>query len=107
MTPTSDRTETARTHLDEAREHYEAFQESMRALGEEVRHLDEWQWQRVDAYPGWHGTRDVGGGQDMAGWLDEIEAFLDGQGADVACDGFRGENAWGACTTCGRRLEDH
>ena len=72
-------TETAREHLAEAREHYEAFQESMRALGREVRQLDEWQWQRVDAYPGWDGTRDVGAGVDMVGWLDEIERFLDGQ----------------------------
>jgi hypothetical protein len=78
----SDTTETAREHLDEAREHYEAFQEAMRALGREVRRLDEWQWDRVDAYPGWEGTRDVGGGVDMAGWLDEIEAFLDGQDED-------------------------
>jgi hypothetical protein len=23
------------------------------------------------------------------------------------CDGFTGENAWGACAKCGKRLEDH
>jgi hypothetical protein len=51
----------------------------MRALGREVRRLDPWQYERVDAYPGWNGSRDVGGGQDVAGWLNEIEAFLDGQ----------------------------
>jgi len=79
MTTTTHDTEMARAHLEEAREHYEMFQESMRALGREVRRLDEWQYQRVDAYPGWEGTRDVGAGVDMAGWLDEIEAFLDGQ----------------------------
>ena len=79
MTTTSHDTETARAHLEEAREHHEAFCESMRALGHEVRRLDEWQWHRVDAYPGWEGTRDVGAGVGMTGWLDEIEAFLDGQ----------------------------
>jgi len=79
MTTTIDRIEMARAHLEEAREHYEAFQGSMRALGREVRRLDEWQYQRVDAYPSWEGTRDVGAGVDMTGWLDEIEAFLDGQ----------------------------
>ena len=83
MTTTTDRTEAARTHLDEAREHYGAFQEAMRALGREVRKLDEWQYQRVDAYPGWNGSRDVGGGVDMSGWLDEIEAFLDGQAEEA------------------------
>ena len=70
---------TARAHLEEAREHYEAFCESMRALGREVRKLDEWKYQRVDAYPGWEGSRDVGGGVDMAGGLDEMEAFLEGR----------------------------
>jgi hypothetical protein len=24
-----------------------------------------------------------------------------------ACDGFRGESAWGPCAECGKRLEDH
>jgi N-dimethylarginine dimethylaminohydrolase len=52
MTTTSYGTEQARAHLEEARDHYEAFCESMRALGCEVRWLDEWQYQRVDAYPG-------------------------------------------------------
>ena len=80
MTTTTDRdTEMARAHLEEAREHYQAFCASMSALGHEVRQLDEWQWQRVDAYPGWEGTRDVGAGVDMTGWLDEIERFLDGR----------------------------
>ena len=84
MTTTTHDTETARAHLDEAREHYEAFCESMRALAREVRRLDEWQYQRVDAHPGWEGTRDVGAGVDMTGWLDEIEAFLDGQDEEDA-----------------------
>jgi hypothetical protein len=79
MNTTTHDTEMARAHLDEAREHYEAFCEAMRALGREVRRLDEWQYQRVDAYPGWEGTRDVGAGVDMSGWLDEVEQFLDGQ----------------------------
>ena len=37
----------------------------MRALGREVRHLDGWQYQRVDAYRGWEDTRDVGAGVDI------------------------------------------
>lgn len=73
------RTGSARAHLTEARTHCEAFCASMRALGHEVLQLDEWQWQRVDGYPGWQGSRDVGAGIGMTGWLDEIEAFLDGQ----------------------------
>ena len=52
MTTTTHDTESARAQLEEAREHYEAFCEAMRALGREVRRLDEWQYQRVDAYPG-------------------------------------------------------
>jgi hypothetical protein len=83
MTTTTHDTATAREHLEQAREHYEAFQEAMRALGREVRRLDEWQYQRVDAYPGWNGTRDVGAGVAMSGWLDEIERFLDGQDEDA------------------------
>ena len=79
MITTTHDTETARDLLEESREHYEAFCDAMRALGREVRRLDEWQYQRVDAYPGWEGTRDVGAGVDMTGWLDEIERFLDGQ----------------------------
>lgn len=79
MPTTTHDNEQARAHLEQAREHYEAFCESMQALGHEVRRLDEWQYQRVDAYPGWDGTRDVGAGVDMAGRLDEIERFLDGQ----------------------------
>lgn len=106
MTTMTHDTETARVHLGEAREYYLAFCDAMRALGREVRTLDEWQWQRVDAYPGWEGTRDVGGGVDMGGWLDEIEAFLDGQDEED-CGGFTGGNAWGPCNRCGRPLEDH
>ena len=54
MTTTIDRdTEMARAHLEEARDHYQAFQAAMSALGHDVRQLDEWQYQRVDAYPGW------------------------------------------------------
>jgi hypothetical protein len=98
-------TTTARDLLDAAREHYEASQEAMQALGREVRRLDEWQWQRVDAYPGWEGARDVGAGASMNGWLDEIERFLDGK--DEACTGFAAANAWGPCDDCGRRLEGH
>ncbi len=35
------------------------------------------------------------------------EALNAAAGADAPCDGFTGENAWGACAKCGRRLEDH
>lgn len=79
MTTTTADLEQARKFLDEAREAYETFQDAMRGLGYIVRDLDEWQYQRVDAYPGWTGSRDVGGGTDMMGWLDEIASFLDDQ----------------------------
>jgi hypothetical protein len=105
MDPTSDRTEMARAHLDEAREHYEAFCEAMRALGREVRALDEWQWQRVDAYPGWDGSRDVGGGIDMLGWLAEIATFLDGQ--DDALDAREAHGRFRPCARCGQSPAAH
>ena len=84
--------------------------------------------------PRWEIRRDDGAGWDTAtvkvdrraeGWPAEItlsapsrltrrqaiglaEALLAAAGADATdCDGFVGGNAWGACASCGRRLEDH
>ncbi len=67
-------------------------------------------WQRVDAYPGTKLDRDMGAGVDADGWLGEVAEFLEAlTEATLApgCDGFTGENAWGPCAECGRRLEDH
>lgn len=66
--------------LNEAREAYEEFAAKWSAVGESVRRLNDWQYQRVDAYPGWSGTRDVGAGVDMFGWMEEVEHFLDNGG---------------------------
>jgi hypothetical protein len=84
--------------------------------------------------PRWEVRRDDGQGWDTAtvkadrraeGWPLEItlsapsrltrrqaialaEALLAAAGTDaIDCDGFTGENAWGACARCGRCLEDH
>lgn len=107
------RQDDARTALDSlevAREAYERFQEAWHEVGRITRHLDDWQWHRVEAYPGWDGRRDVGAGVDMEGWMTEVQERLD----DIAsednapeCDGFAGENAWGECSKCGRKLEEH
>lgn len=51
----------------------------MSRLGRDVRKLDSWMYERVDAYPSWNGSRDVGGGREMPEWLDEIEEFADAQ----------------------------
>jgi hypothetical protein len=34
-------------------------------------------------------------------------ALLAASADEPDCDGFTGENAWGACARCGKRLEDH
>lgn len=65
--------------LQEAREHYQAFQEALQGVGWIIQDIDEWLYHRVDAYPGWHGTRDAGAGQDMLGWMDEIDRYLAGE----------------------------
>lgn len=58
--------------LDEAIEAYERFQEAMRELDRFIYRIDPFLHSRVEAYPGWYGTRDMGGGQDMMEWLEEI-----------------------------------
>lgn len=35
------------------------------------------------------------------------EALIRAASEDEACDGFRGENAWGPCLVCGRTLDQH
>jgi len=75
----------AREHLEQARHAYEAFQVALCDLGRDIRHIDHLTWERVDAYPGWRGTRDVGAGSDMTGWLDEIGEAIDAAQADRPC----------------------
>lgn len=89
--------------LEEAKEAYEKFQEAWRQVGSAVRRIDDLQWNRVDAYPGWNGTRDVGAGVDMAGWMAEVEETLqdeiDGahdQDAEHQDDGRCHEKCWEA-----------
>lgn len=60
-----DAAETALDQLGVAREAYERFQEAWGEVGRLARGLNEMTWHRVDAYPGWSGTRDVGAGTDM------------------------------------------
>ena len=57
---------------DEAQEAWERFTDAMGTLGRSMRRIDPWLYERVDAYPGWDGHRDVGAGQDMSEWLEEI-----------------------------------
>ena len=88
--------------LDEATAAYEQFQQAMRTLGEQVRGIDPWLWGRVEAYPGWDGMRDVGAGQDMPGWLQEIADRL-GAGADQYATA--GAYGYGRCGHCGESFE--
>jgi len=62
--------------VNEARGAYQQFQAAWQGVGVKVRNLNEWQYHRVDAYPGWNGTRDVGAGKAMEQWMDEVEESL-------------------------------
>lgn len=66
----------AKADIELAREAYQAFQEAWANVGRTVKPLDLQTWYRVDAYPGWNGTRDVGAGTNMLGWMEEVEATL-------------------------------
>lgn len=76
-------TETVKA-LDEARDAWETFREKMWTLGREVRKTEYSLHRRVEAYPGWDCTRDVGAGLSMDGWLDEIATVL-GVGPGMFC----------------------
>ena len=129
------------TEVSTIREELAGLQERFSRVMRDVRRLPggEFQYQRIDAYPGTRLDRDMGAGVDADGWLAEVAEFLEGltepavgdeapaerraalmhamEGGtaapedfdmdEVDCDGFTGENAWGACAKCGRRLEDH
>jgi hypothetical protein len=62
--------------LDEAAEAWERFRESWGALGREMRSIDPFLYDRIDAYPGWDGSRDVGGGSSLQDWMDEVAERL-------------------------------
>jgi hypothetical protein len=55
-------------------------QERFASLVERVRSLPggELVWQRIEAYPGVRLDRDMGGGQDALGWIEEVAEFLEG-----------------------------
>lgn len=79
--------EDASEKIEEAIAAYYEFQDRMRECGVLVRSLGDrgrFLYDRVDAYPGWSGTRDAGAGVDMMGWLTEIEETL----ADLIDDLF-------------------
>lgn len=65
--------------LDEAREAYVEFQEKWSLVGRMLRHQEDGRWlhNRVDAYPSWDGTRDVGCGQSFPEWMDEIQQWIE------------------------------
>lgn len=95
--------ERARESLREAREALEALQFHMRELGEWVRQIDPGEYERVDAYPGWNVTRDMGCGTDLEGWLTEIEESIDAHSPhdhdweeSYECDG----RTWHTCRVC-------
>lgn len=67
-----------------------------------MRGLDEWQWQRVDAYPGWEGTRDVGAGVDIVGWLAEVEQRAD----DIRSEGPTDSDAGPAAMSHSLQADD-
>ena len=62
--------------LDEAREAYDAFKTTWSEVGRAMRSLNRFEYERVDAYPGWQGTRDAGAGTSLEGWMDEVEESL-------------------------------
>ena len=68
--------------LDATSAAYEAFQEALASLGQALHDEDPSMWARFDAYPGWDGTRDVGAGQDMLGWLREVSDSLGASGEE-------------------------
>lgn len=90
MTTTTDPREDALialAELEEAREAFAEFREHWQAVGRAMRSLDNWRWHRVEAYPGWDGLRDVGAGQDLEGWMTEVEEAL-AEIRDGEPDGF-------------------
>lgn len=73
----------ARDQLDEARDHYEQFSALMADLGRSfIRKVDPNEYERVDAYPGWHFDRDMGTGMGPEQWVDEIEETIEKQRCD-------------------------
>lgn len=67
--------------VTDAREAYAEFVEKWQFVGRLVRgtgpygrFLDN----RVEAYPSWDGSRDVGNGQSFPEWFDEVELFVEG-----------------------------
>jgi len=87
------------------------------------REVPRWEVRRIDAERVWD-VASVKVDRRAEGWPAEImlsapsrltrlqatalaRALLAASSDGEPCDGFAGENAWGACTECGRRLEDH
>lgn len=75
--------EEALASLDDARRAYERFVESWEEVGRYLRRTDTWLAHRVEAYPGWHGSRDQGAGQSMTEWMDEVRRALEDEGESL------------------------
>ena len=75
-TETQLRIDSALDSLAEAREAYDTFIAAWQNVGQDVRHINDWLYHRVDAYPGWNGSRDVGAGKGMTDWMTEVEESL-------------------------------
>lgn len=68
--------------IQDARSAYKAFQDAWHDVSDIVFKENRLLWHRVDAYPGWNGTRDMGAGKDMLSWMDEVEESLIDAGVD-------------------------
>ena len=68
------------TEVSSIREELADLQERFSRVMRDVRRLPggEFQYQRIDAYPGTRLDRDMGAGVDADGWLAEVAEFLEG-----------------------------
>lgn len=69
--------EAAIVELQAARDAFREFVEHWSAAGRLVRRVRPWLYERVDAYPGWDGLRDVGAGRDIESWMDEVDEAME------------------------------
>ena len=65
--------------LADIREGLEELQARFERVMQDVRSLPggEWQYQRVDAYPGLRLDRDMGAGKGPSDWIEEVGTFLE------------------------------
>lgn len=63
--------------LQAARDAFHEFVEHWSTAGRLVRRVRPWLYERVDAYPGWDGLRDVGAGRSIEEWMDEVSEAME------------------------------